>query len=315
MKRKIKIINIHRFILAVIIFILIIVLGVKIFNSTLKNKDSNNYEISSKKSANEIVETPKIENTNDITKSQDTKKEKNKKHESKAIPLAEGKKSNNTLPVLMYHYFYDDSKGEEAPDSNYMPTSSFEAQLKYLSENDFYYPTWEEVADFVDGKIDLPDKSVLLTMDDGDESVFDLALPLLEKYKVPATSFIITSEFDEKKLEKYADSIIDFESHTDNMHRGGGTIGHGGIFPELSLEEGTEDLKTSIKKLGGNSGALAYPFGDCTEKTKKAAKNAGFKVAFTTVNKSVKPGMDKYELPRLRMFSDIKLAGFKYYVE
>ena len=138
-----------------------------------------------------------------------------------------------------------------------------------------------------------------------------MAIPLLDKYNIPATAFVITSKFDTNNLEKYKDSTIDFESHTNNMHRGGGTIGHGGIFPALSLEEGVADLKTSIEKLGGNSGALAYPYGDCTERTIQAAEQAGFKVAFTTVNKKVKPGMNKFELPRVRMYSDISLNGFK----
>ena len=298
----------------IIVLIIIICISIKMMLSILEEQNvkienitsnTNDYEVSSKTKNNEISILPE----------ESVKIESPKKRESRAIKLAKGEKSNNSLPVLMYHFFYDDSEDPVAPDSNYMPISSFEKQLEYLSENDYYYPTWDEVADFVDGKIDLPDKSVVLTMDDGDDSVFIYALPLLEKYNVPATAFVITSEFDENEIKKYKDSILDLESHTDNMHRGGGTVGHNGIFPSLSLEEGTADLKTSIKKLGGNSGALAYPFGDFTDRTKEATKNAGFKVAFTTVNDKVKPGMDKYELPRLRMFSDIKLPGFKYYVQ
>ena len=211
----------------------------------------------------------------------------------------------------MYHYFFDKSKGETGKNANWMEISKFEEQLKYLKENNYYYPTWEEVADFVDGKIDLPKKSIVITMDDGHKSIYSLAIPLLDKYDTPATAFIITKNFDTNIIEKYKNSTIDFESHTNNMHRAGGDIGHGGIFPVLSLEEGVADLKTSIQKLSGNAGAIAYPYGDCTDRTKQAAKQAGFKVAFTTVNKKVKPGMNKYELPRVRMYKDITLKGFK----
>lgn len=225
--------------------------------------------------------------------------------------LLNGKKSDNSLAVLMYHYFYDESAGETAKNSNWMSIAKFEEQLNYLKENNYYYPTWQEVADFADGKIDLPENSIVITMDDGHKSVFNLAIPMLDKYNIPATAFVITSKFDTNNLEKYMDSTIDFESHTNNMHRGGGTIGHGGIFPALSLEDGVADLKESIEKLGGNSGALAYPYGDCTERTMQAAEQAGFKVAFTTVNKRVKPGMNKFELPRVRMYSQITLNGFK----
>lgn len=258
-----------------------------------------------------IAKDNNINNENVQGNETNNNEEQKPKRESRAIPLENGKKSKNQLAVLMYHYFYDKSKGETAQNSNWLEISKFEDQLKYLKENDYYYPTWQEVADFVDGKIDLPKKSVVLTMDDGQKSLYNLAIPLLDKYDIPATAFIITTKFDNKNLEKYKNSTIDFESHTDNMHRAGGTVGRGGIFTALSIEESVTDLKKSIDKLGGNSEVLAYPFGDYTERTKKATKQAGFKVAFTTEYGKVKPGMDKYQLPRVRIFTEISLNGFK----
>ena len=228
--------------------------------------------------------------------------------------LKNGEKSNNSLPVLMYHYFYDRKKGEIGKNANWMEISKFEEQLKYLLDNDYYFPSWKEVEDFVEQKIDLPKKSVVITMDDGNKSIYKLAIPLLDKYKVPATAFIITKKFNTKNLRKYKNSTINFESHTDNMHRAGGNIGHGGIFTALSVNEGTKDLKTSIEKLGGHSNALAYPYGDVTDTTIKAAKNAGFRVAFTTENSKVKPGMNKYRLPRVRMSVGVSIKSFKRFL-
>lgn len=61
-------------------------------------------------------------------------------------------------------------------------------------------------------------------------------------------------------LDPYRNNqYLTLESHTDNMHRGGGTYGHGGIFPALSKEEALADLKKSIEYCG-NGDALAYPF-------------------------------------------------------
>ena len=268
---------------------------------------------------NDLTNNVKVENNVDITKSgeyeiqyslSDNTVKTRKVIVKEASLLLNGEKSNKSLAVLMYHYFYDESKGETGKNANWMEISKFEEQLNYLKENNYYYPTWQEVADFADGKIDLPENSIVITMDDGHKSVYNLAIPLLDKYNIPATAFIITKNFDTANVEKYKDSTINFESHTNNMHRAGGNIGHGGIFTALSIDESAEDLKTSIEKLGGNSEALAYPYGDCTERTKQAAEQAGFKVAFTTVNKKLKPGMDKFELPRVRMYKEITLNGF-----
>ena len=288
----------------VICFLLIVFTFFKLCNfiySNFKNKNimtNNTLE-------NNIVES--VDNSISNAISGETE---DKEHVSKAVKLTDGEKSKNSLAVLMYHYFYDTSKGEKGKNGNWMEISKFEEQLKYLKENDYYFPTWEEVADFVDGKVDLPKKSVVITMDDGHKSLYKLAIPILDKYKVPATAFIITKKFNSSNLEKYKNSTIDFESHTNDMHHGGGTYGHGGIFPALSLEKSVADLKKSIEKLGGNADVLAYPYGDCTERTKVAAEKAGMILAFTTVNKKVTPGMNKYELPRVRISGEITLKGF-----
>ena len=93
------------------------------------------------------------------------------------VPLVTEKKENTKnggsnkgsgkgIAILMYHYFYDKEAGENAPNSNYMEIHDFEQQMKYLSDHKYYFPTWQEVADFVDGKKTLPAKSVVVTIDE-----------------------------------------------------------------------------------------------------------------------------------------------------
>lgn len=65
-------------------------------------------------------------------------------------------KNTTGIPVLMYHFFYDTSLGEKGSDNNFLEISKFEQQLSYLKDNDFFFPTFEELSLFVDGKLDLP---------------------------------------------------------------------------------------------------------------------------------------------------------------
>ncbi len=216
--------------------------------------------------------------------------------------------TNQMVPVLMYHYFYDAKKGETGKNSNYMEIHDFENQVKYLKESNFYFPTYQELLDFVNKKISLPDKSVIITIDDGQSSFFSEAVSIINKYNVKVTSFIIGKNGD--KFKKYLSNNITYQSHTYNMHRGGCSGGHGGIFQCINYNDGLSDLKKSIEQLG-SSDALAYPYGDINANTKKITKAAGFKVAFTTKYGYVKPGMDPLELPRVRMSKGISLASFK----
>ena len=116
------------------------------------------------------------------------------------------------LPVLMYHFFYDGSLEDGSNrDNNYIEISKFEEQIKYLKENNFYFPTWEEVEKSIDRDIILPEKSVVLTFDDGDDSFFELAVPILQKYNVNGTSFVISSWYGYRANEKQPNVI--YESH------------------------------------------------------------------------------------------------------
>lgn len=214
------------------------------------------------------------------------------------------------VAILMYHYFYDKSAGETGKNSNYMEIHDFEDQMKYLSDNNYYFPSWQEIADYVDGKITLPAKSIVVTIDDGQYTFFDLALPILNKYNIKATPFIITSKAGGKKVAKYQYPNINYQSHTHEMHQGGCAGGRGGLFRCIAHDKGVADLKKSAEIVGSND-AIAYPFGDVTDNVLSITKDAGFKVGVTIKYGKAKPGMDRYQLPRIRMYKGMSLSGFK----
>lgn len=221
----------------------------------------------------------------------------------------------NGLAICMYHYVYDkDNPPKEELNSNFIEVHALEEELKYLTENNYYYPTWEEVQKYAEGDLLLPEKSVVLTFDDGAYSFLNLGVPLFEKYKIPVTSFLIGNIDGEKKVKKYASEYMTFQSHSYNMHRGGGNIGHGGIFPVMEHDEAVADLQKSIE-IGGNGDAFAYPYGDYNDNCVEAVKDAGFKCAVTTEYGRAKPGDNPLLLPRIRMSKGQSLESFKKLVE
>ena len=220
---------------------------------------------------------------------------------------------NHGLPVLMYHNVYDPMAPPENLHNNYISTVDLESHLKYLKEEGYYFPTWKEVRDFADMKIDLPEKSIVLCFDDASDGFIEHGIPLLEAYQVPATSFVIASKKGERMVELSEENNLQYvqlQSHSYDMHRDGGRIGHGGVFTALSYEDGLADLKKSVEVLG-NGDAFAYPFGDYTDLCRQAVADAGFYVGVTTVNGKVYPGDDPYLLSRVRINLGNDLELFK----
>lgn len=281
-------INLKKTLIFFAAFLFIIFIVVIINQSGKNNEDKNISKI------NNTVKDTKIEEPEVILNNENNK-------ENTISKLEDG------LPILMYHFFYNEKEGEKGPDSNWMEISDFEIQMKYLSENNYYFPSWEEINDYLDGKVDLPEKSVVISVDDGDLSFFKLAVPILQKYNIIATSFVVTSWSEESILTNKSSPNIKFESHSHDMHKAGKN--GKGYFLTATKEESMEDLNQTKTILGTNN-VFCYPFGDYNDFTKQMLAQEGYKMAVTTKNGKAKPGMDKFELPRVRMSKGDSLDVF-----
>ena len=277
-------------------------------NNTENSEDLNNlgtYSRNSNLNVENIMNSEE-EDRNIKDKSNIAKNTLNKVNTDNTVEKKEeyGVLSSKGLPVLMYHFFYDNVKYFKK-DNNWLKISDFEAQVKYMSDNNFYFPTWDEVEKYVDGRISLPAKSVVITVDDGDPSFFDLAVPILQKYNITATSFVVTSWYG-YRYDPNMKNVV-FESHSDNMHQAGAN-GKGRMV-NWSYNEIINDIKTSSATLG-NCDIFCYPFGHYNDIAMKALKDANYKLAFTVEGGRVKPGLNRYKLPRVRVSDGNSLKYF-----
>lgn len=220
------------------------------------------------------------------------------------------------ISVLMYHYVYDEGNPPAKMDANYISSTKLEAELKWLSDNGYYYPSFAELRAYLEGTHSLPKKSVVLTFDDGEQGFLDYGTPLLNKYHVPATSYIIGSDpnFTEK-VSMYMSEYVSFQSHTYDLHRDGNTNkGKGGKIWDLDQASLEQDCNQAIAQLH-DAQSLAYPYGDCPDFAPAALEDCGYLCAFTVQNDQVRKGDNPYKLPRVRMFGSSALEGFEYQVQ
>ncbi len=155
------------------------------------------------------------------------------------------------VPIIMYHNITEDGEG----DMNMTP-EQFESHLMRLAAEGYTTVTFDDLYDYVTYGVDLPEKPVIITFDDGYTSNYEYAYPLLQKYGMNATVFVIGSSigkdtykdtaepinphFDEEQIqEMIASGIIDVGSHTYDMHQ------------SESYETG--DARTTMAQLKGES--------------------------------------------------------------
>lgn len=225
-------------------------------------------------------------------------------------------KNKTRIRTLTYHFLYN-PETYNCDQSICQTLEQFESHLKYIKENDYFALNLHELELYLYGKIQIPEKSIVLTIDDG--TIFDTdAIKLLEKYDVVATLFVITGWVGTEHLQS---EYLELESHTDSMHNqyecpGYGSQG-GGILC-LDDEYVLNDLRTSQEKLGGSK-YFAYPFFDFNDRAIELLKQAGFKLAFIgqydTDGYSYPNNTNKYMLRRKTIFSSTTMEEFVSYLK
>lgn len=163
--------------------------------------------------------------------------------------------------VLAYHSVVDESAAENQ--KHYFPqTISAQTLIKHfnwLKENGYNVISWQQVIDAENGKGTLPDNAVLLSFDDGYETMYNVVFPLLKAYNYPAVFAPVTGWLDTPENQKitYADKMLDrsvfatwaqvkemeqsglveVASHTHNLHNGINANPSGGQLPSVIAPE------------------------------------------------------------------------------
>ncbi len=126
------------------------------------------------------------------------------------------------VAVLMYH---DITEGKTTKAA--LSVKDFEEQMELLKTNGFHVISMKEYSDFILNQKQVPDNAVLITFDDGYESFYKLAYPVLKKYEYPATNFVIVSFIDKRigvpkmtwdQMREMQKEGMTFYNHTYDSH-------------------------------------------------------------------------------------------------
>ena len=184
-----------------------------------------------------------------------------------------------------------------------IPVNQFDAQMDYLVESGYTSISPEELYKALNGEISLPEKSVLITFDDGYVDNYTNAFPILKYYGLKATIFVIPALVDKdaryltwEQLLEMEQSGVTAQSHTLNHRK----------LEELPDDEIRAELLNSKllleEKLGHAVEFLAYPTGTYNLHIAGIAKDCGYKGAFTIKYGNVDLGSNLFALERVPIF-------------
>lgn len=192
------------------------------------------------------------------------------------------KRADVKVPVLLYHNFVTTVPESDPDNFNYINTpESFEENIKTFLDNGYTIISMKDLADCDSGKTELPSKPIIITFDDGYYSNYEYIYPILKKYNVKVSIFIVTDKIGkeingikylgwDECLEMQNSGLVEIFSHS-KKHV---------FYDKLPVREVRDDVMESYKLIEEHLGkqdlkVFAYPYGAYTNETVRTLKNNG----------------------------------------
>jgi len=203
------------------------------------------------------------------------------------------------VPVLMYHSV--DEKAQETKLS--VSPANFERQMKFLSEREYNVVTLQELVETIEKGRGFPARTVAITFDDGYENNYTCAFPVIRKYNIPVTIFVIMDKVGRegylswRQIREMTESgLVSIGSHTFNHAYLPGVSDKGRLRIEIFKS------KQLVRMLTGQENIFfSYPLGGFNEEIRRLAIEAGYTGACATNPGGRYPDNDIYAIKRVRI--------------
>lgn len=226
------------------------------------------------------------------------------------------------VAVLTYH----DVARRVPVGTDTVSPGQFAAQMALLVRDGFHPISLAQLEAFLDGHGSVPDNAVLVVFDNGYKGIATYALPVLRRYRIPATVFLIASyvgrlgnDFTWSQVRAASRTgWIRFETETYDLHRAvaigpaatapatvgrawlpGGHVESWAAYRHRVLADLILARRLVEQHTGQPVNALVDPYGAYTPAFIMLARRAGYRFLFTTLGGVIAPGADPYRLPRL----------------
>jgi peptidoglycan/xylan/chitin deacetylase (PgdA/CDA1 family) len=180
--------------------------------------------------------------------------------------------------ILVYHTISSPVKA--LPSNIDVAPALFESHLRWLSRRHNRINTLETLLSVPENK-----RQLAITFDDGYKDNLTVALPLLEKYEMPATIFVAAGFIGKDGFLTTADLKILSRHPLITIGSHGLTHGH---FPQMSEAEARFEL-TESKQILENAvnrtvDLLAWSYGDCNDELERISAECGYRAAWSVWN-------------------------------
>jgi peptidoglycan/xylan/chitin deacetylase (PgdA/CDA1 family) len=212
-------------------------------------------------------------------------------------------------PILLYHRV-----SNRAPASRYaVRVETFRAQMIILANAGFQTITVSQLADIIRNGGYMPEKTIVITFDDGFLDVYENAFPILQEFGFTATFYVITGTLDSDKSYGYAQKSQLEDLMTAGWEIASHSISHTNLKTAYSGHRNEmENSKFMLEEmLGVPIRSFAYPFAAADQRTRDRAREFGYESAVGVGLGALHTSDDLYFLSRREVYNNTSLNEFQ----
>ena len=207
------------------------------------------------------------------------------------------------MPIILYHHIQPLQIAQQLGHEPLTVDSDiFDSQMKYLVDNGYHTISAQDLVDALQTHTKLPDKSIMVTIDDGYDDAYTYGFMIAKKYKIIMNFMIPTGLINQPgymnwdHLKEMAQSpYVRIYNHT-TTHAALGLISQDDIVKEVTTAN--EDLQN---KLGIKNSIIVYPYGNYSDLAIQTLKDLHYTAAFSTDSAREQCLSNIMKLPRLHI--------------
>lgn len=197
------------------------------------------------------------------------------------------------VPILLYHHV----ALHQSENLYYISPDAFERQMYLLHEWGYRTISLELLVKAIKQGAELPPKPIILTFDDGSETVYMNALPIMQKYNFTGTAYIV---YNYVGIPNYMTPDQIRELYASGWELGSHSLSHTDLTerPDRQMDEIVESRRKLQSLLGVPILSFSYPFGTYDENSVYYAHYAGYIAAMGLGRESLQGNKNLFYLYR-----------------
>jgi peptidoglycan/xylan/chitin deacetylase (PgdA/CDA1 family) len=209
------------------------------------------------------------------------------------------------VPILLYHHV----ALHQSENLYYVSPDAFERQMHLLHVWGYTTISVELLVNAIKQGTELPPKPIILTFDDGSETIYTNALPIMQKYDFTGTAYIV---YNYMSTRNYMNPDQIRGLYASGWEIGSHSLSHTDLTErsDRQMDEIVESRRKLQSLLGVPISSFAYPFGAYDENSVDYARYSGYVAALGLGYESLQSNRNLFYLYRQAVKGSDDLTTF-----